>query len=1578
MEKIIAERVNRWKKKLIDLTKRNRLISFRATKVTTIRIVDEHPPEVFTMLVTNGKSMDFLFLPEGENEGKEEGNEEKVAIGSKRFEGYDRNKLAEKHTDTHLQTNLSEEQLAKNLFRINSSAKSVMEEQGYNVLFLALGFLEWYESPSSDIKLKSPLILVPVEISRPSVKGVYKVKYNEDSILMNPALKQKLQLDFGINIDDLEDDIEKIDLLKIFSDIQKKIEHKERWGITNDVFLGLFSFAKFMMYKDLEANLQSILVNEIIQTICGQELQKRESLDSLCSWEELKKSTKAQNIFQVLDADSSQQRAIAVVKKGHNLVIEGPPGTGKSQTIANIIAEFIAEGKKVLFVSQKMAALEVVKKRLEVAGLGDFCLELHSRKTNKKRVIEELAENSKKSKHPDHSHDKDLSKLERLKGELNVYAKDLKTNFGELGMTPYKAMGIIASMPEMQDLEFLFEDVERWDEKKYELSYDLLDRLSKNLINIGNPALHPWCGARLTELSYKEKLSVKEFMDSAHEAHLKLQNSLQKLAKASCFKKPSSYLEIGKVLDGTNVLVMIPLSAIEFLNIKKWGKLSLEMSEILTNVKEFNLFKEWIQNRYDLGILEEDLDKLLGEYSHFSSNLFYFLTPSFRKNKRILKKYLIKNYFPKPREIIDDLKKILGGKKWAQKIDYYGELGQKLFGNLWRNRDSSWEELNNFSEWIERFHKHFEEDNFSEHIFDKVSKKELNMNEIKILREDVIKNKNYYKDLIDKLFQSVRLDATEGVGDAIERVSLEELDKKIKKMKESIDNIDPWLEYQRALEKCEEFDLGDFLDVCKELNISYENISNTFKCQFLRCWLDSAFFDRKSLKQFLGINHEQVIEQFRELDCKQMELAKVRIRHKLSGSVDASWEGAASSEIGLLQRESHKRRAHKSLRKLFKEIPNVLRELKPCLMMSPLTVAQLLDPKLFSFDLVIFDEASQIPPEDSIGAILRGKKVVVAGDTRQLPPTSFFQSAVLTPEDDEDELEELIPVDLDSILDECASSNFPECMLEWHYRSRHEHLIAFSNKHLYGNSLHTFPSKEHKSDTLGIKFHYLPGTHYERGKVGANFDEAREVAKAVFAHFKEHPDKSLGVGTFSIRQKFAIEDAIEELRKQDLSMEEFFLEDKEEQFFIKNLETIQGDERDVIFISVGYGKNASGVLPMNFGPLNQLGGERRLNVLITRARFRLEVFSSIRGSDFDLSKTNSEGVHLLKKYLDFAERGEIALLQNINEDSESIADSLFEEAVCNALTRKGIKVKKQIGCSGYKIDLAVVDRENPGEFLLGIECDGATYHSSKTARDRDRLRQQILEQLGWDIYRIWSTDWFKNPKQELMKVLEVIKKAQEGSLKKKVCVKREYNIIYSVSEDKHSNEANCVIPYSITCVSDTYDSDSFYYTQTKNLASKLRLVVETEGPLHKKEAMRRVSQFWGLGSVGIKIRTRLQEVERYCKDKKHIKVVGKFYWPIDLKIPQVRRRDEVDGISKKIDVIAPEEIREAALLVLSKEYAMPMDALANQTAGVFGYKRVTEDMSKYIIKSINMYKSSHHIIEKDGKVMLDKVEVSKE
>ena len=426
-------------------------------------------------------------------------------------------------------------------------------------------------------------------------------------------------------------------------------------------------------------------------------------------------------------------------------------------------------------------------------------------------------------------------------------------------------------------------------------------------------------------------------------------------------------------------------------------------------------------------------------------------------------------------------------------------------------------------------------------------------------------------------------------------------------------------------------------------------------------------------------------------------------------------------------------------------------------MMSPMSIAKFMPPNSIDFDLVIFDEASQVKPVDAFGAILRGKQVIVIGDSKQLPPTNFFENIIDDADDDDNNQR---PGNLESILSLFSSKGAPERMLKWHYRSRNHSLISVSNHEFYDNKLLVFPCSGLNVRARGLKLHHLENTYYDRGKSRTNLKEAEIVAQNVMLHIKKNPDLTLGVVAFSVAQRDAIEAQIDLLRRKDPTSEWFFRENEnKEPFFIKNLENVQGDERDIIFISIGYGKTIEGNFSMTFGPLNRIGGERRLNVLISRARYAMDVFSNFRANDMDTTRSNALGVVALKNFLLYAETKKLDYSKTTSREP----DSPFELAVIDALRNNGIDVEPQVGSAGYFIDIGVKDPTSPGRYILGIECDGASYHSARSARDRDRLRQEVLENLGWKLYRIWSTDWYRNTKSELERVLLEIEKATEDS-----------------------------------------------------------------------------------------------------------------------------------------------------------------------------------------------------------------------
>jgi very-short-patch-repair endonuclease len=656
-----------------------------------------------------------------------------------------------------------------------------------------------------------------------------------------------------------------------------------------------------------------------------------------------------------------------------------------------------------------------------------------------------------------------------------------------------------------------------------------------------------------------------------------------------------------------------------------------------------------------------------------------------------------------------------------------------------------------------------------------------------------------------------------------------------------------------------------------------------------------------------------------------------------------------------LRSEMARQRGLSPLRKTLARSEGALRAIKPCFLMSPLTVAQYLRGSEPSFDLVIFDEASQLPPEDAVGAIVRGKQLVVVGDPKQLPPTNFFavmggQVAPVT-----DDNGDLLFEDRESILEEFTAAGAAKSRLRWHYRSKHESLISFSNVHFYDAELCTFPSADTDSHRRGLRFDYIPDAVYE-GQ-GINRMEARRVAKAVIEHAKHHPGVSLGVGTFNLRQQLAIQDELEQYRRRDPSLEEFFARKEQEGFFVKNLENIQGDERDVIFLSVTYAKGHDGRLRYQFGPLNAENGWRRLNVLVTRARQAMHVFSSIRATDINLATTPSLGAKLLHDFLAFAEHGTLDS-PLIRKSAET--ESPFEREVFKELTRRGLTLDPQVGVAGYRIDFGVRDDKEPGHYMCGIECDGVAYHSSETARDRDRLRLEVLMDRGWTIHRIWSTDWFKDREGQIERILRLVEEARARPRK---VVAPTPAATPGPDTDPPESDAEVVDipdvrrresyrrpparPYRLTGGEGKFRGQDIFQAPPDQVYRAILAVVETEAPLHLTDLLTRVAGMWGkkAGSrIAGQITWYLEEAQRRGEVVRR----GDFVWGPSQQV-SVRSRS---GTGIPAERICLDEYREAVLTVLRSGHGFPRPQLTNEVRSLLGFNRTGSILEEEIARAI--------------------------
>jgi very-short-patch-repair endonuclease len=558
-----------------------------------------------------------------------------------------------------------------------------------------------------------------------------------------------------------------------------------------------------------------------------------------------------------------------------------------------------------------------------------------------------------------------------------------------------------------------------------------------------------------------------------------------------------------------------------------------------------------------------------------------------------------------------------------------------------------------------------------------------------------------------------------------------------------------------------EAQLGGFIDELREHGVAAEHWRERFEHIWFYSALEQALASDPALASFNGRTHEQVIEEFKRLDRERVRLAAQRVR-RLHAERAIEAMNRHFDQANLVRTEAAKRSRHIPLRKLLALAPDVLTRIAPCWVASPLSVSQLLDGGRRHFDIVVFDEASQILQEEAIPALYRAEQVVVAGDRHQLPPTTFFATAVEGEDeifDDDDEARRAGATataavgGFESLL-ATLEAFLPNWFLEWHYRSEDERLITFSNTRVYDGRLVTFPSAHDREAVRHILVQHEPALG---GQEESASREVEEVVRQVIQHAQESPRESLGVITMGIKHANRVQAALDRALIDRPDLSDFFSIDREERFFVKNLETVQGDERDAIILSIGYGKAANGDLPHRFGPLTQDVGYRRLNVAITRAKRRMCVISSFSHDEIDLNRSGSRGVRLLKAYLEYAACGGARLPED--ERAGEVGLNAFEADVRDALEAKGVKTRPQFGASRYRIDLVAMHPRRPGRPVLAIECDGASYHSSATARDRDRLRQAHLERLGWRFHRIWSTDWFYHREQELDRAMSAYEDA---------------------------------------------------------------------------------------------------------------------------------------------------------------------------------------------------------------------------
>jgi very-short-patch-repair endonuclease len=1542
MQEIILARLEASRKELLDLGMRNPLLNYKTPKPRGLHIVEEKSSFLYDILVRQAKSMTFLGRKTKTGDGTQLEIPELIQPNQLEF-----------YADTKLQTNEPDDKLQSKILNTYYFARTSIEEQGVNILYLSLGMLNWYELGNATDIRQAPLILIPATLERSSAQERFRLRYIAGAeVGTNLSLQAKMQVDFNITIPSLPE-VEELDIETYLKDIAGRVAHHPTWKVEPDaVELGFFSFGKFMIYNDLDSEKWPAAAkphqHTLLQSLFGEGF--KDSQPTATEAHHIDHHTQANSLFQVVDADSSQVLAMLAVHEGRNMVIQGPPGTGKSQTITNIIANAIGNGKKVLFVAEKLAALDVVKRRLDAIGLGEACLALHSHKANKKELHDELKRTLDLGK-PTLKHlEQEISLLDGYRQELNDYCDAINKIENNSNIPTQKVIGFLLKIDiQTQGVQLPVIDIPQisnWDAGQMSRAEAMAERIQARLIDIGIPSSLLFWGSKLKVLLPQAQELLRKTLEKAVEAtsdlqqqangvtaHLKLPEVINELDSV----KLVSLLQLASQNPGTHGLDIFNGGWLQHrIDIKECVEAGQRINEIQHQYKDIFIPEAWQQNMLEIR------QNLLA----YGGKWYKFIIGDYRKSNKQLAA-LCK--MPLPDDLNVKLQYVDAISEVRRLQNEFKEMEQTvapLFGSRWQKQRSDWMYLANAAEYIALVKTQINDGVQPKQLLDYLAAGESvswSLDNATALQQKLAAQQLAVKAVVADLALDQYIKFP---GSSLQQLPFQQQIAIVTNWINNLPEIHHSIAWNNLSETAESEKLGFLISA----STHWPEAKNQLKTALQKTWysyLMEQAMNSAALRKFERASHEEVIEKFKKLDVlnQQYNRALVALKH---------YEGIpkqdAGGQVNILKSEFNKKARHMPIRKLMQEAGLAVQAIKPVFMMGPMSIANFLHPGSLHFDMVIFDEASQVRPVEALGAMLRGKQLVVVGDTKQLPPTSFFDKMNSDTDDDEN-----VTADMQSILGMCDSQGAPERMLRWHYRSRHESLISLSNQQFYENRLVIFPSPGSKH-RLGLSFHYLPNAFYDRGKTRSNPIEAEAVAAAVIEHAIKTPKMTLGVVAFSTAQMQAIQTALETKRRQHPESEGFFGRHPNEPFFVKNLENVQGDERDVIYISIGYGRTEDGKVPMSFGPLNNEGGERRLNVLITRAKRRCEVFANITSDDIKATETSKFGIRALKSFLYFAQHGRLDRMSAITTTSPTP----FEDLVAEKLEAAGYIVRKKVGSAGFFLDLAVVDDKHPGRYLLGIECDGETYAGAKSARDRDRLWHQVLEGIGWMTYRLWSADWFRNPERELKRLLEAIDHAKE--LVNQIEDEEEEIATEGVVLEPTGNELlqreeivveTVSLPaYKMVELPAEIATKELHLHPLSKMALWIAKVVKVEGPVHFEEAARRILKAGNVSQLGSRIRESLTRAALQAQEVGHVKIVGDFLWHPQMIEPVVRDRSELPTSSRKLQYIAPEELYFAIQQIVGSSIAIQPEAAVPFVAKMFGFGRVTEDLRNDLLTII--------------------------
>ena len=1552
-----------WERKLLDFSLRNNLLNMKLGR----RVIQFMSFGIDRLEDSLSNGTDFEVIPVPTEEMKHTGS---TVLDTMCLREQVQETVLDALSHRRVISYLDEMSLNDNLKFIYRTSRTAMEENGSNSLFLALGVLRWYESDRSQLARYAPILMMPMQIVRHE-NNQYVIRSRDEETIINVSLLEMVRQQFKLELpllDPLPEDEHGVDVNYILSIVRQCVKDMPRWNVMDECVLGLFSFNKFVMWKDIRNGSEQIKQHPFIAGLLSNCAVVQDEVAQVPP-ADLDASYAPTQLALPVDVDSSQLEAVIESDLGRSFILHGPPGTGKSQTITNIIANALYHGKRVLFVAAKMAALEVVQMRLGNVGLAPFCLEMHSNKSTKTHFLGQLKRALDVTRYTEPAtYQSTAEDLRHQRNTLNAYIKELHQRHSN-GFSLYDCIEGYLSKDVDKTVPLPADTVERITSATLGTLAADVTRLDTVIQLVGNPAEHELRGLsmkadavkRLPELEQRLRDladAIKRFLDDAGHMHDLLAVDVPRNLKG--------VKAFGKVIAQLMNLKEITPEALGAADDREHEN---RIRALIDAGQRRDSVADAVTGRYSKAVLQLDEEELKMQWDSIQSQ--WWLKRFFQK-RRFVKGMRFYN----PAFAIDDLPLLVDHIATFKVNDGAVRAGQQdlldVFGYLAQPGAEKWEEMKARLDDGRRFHDAIvgfcrETAASVAQLMPQVKEKVRDAGHMEMSGhshrfQTIVDNVSRLQELLNALSAMVDIH----LGDT------DDLREKLSDIGRWIPAVVPlggqWYHWCANEDALRQQGLGVIVDEVMA-GASGKAAAHILEKSAFKAMADNMIRMSLDLQVFSGVIFEDTIDRFRALDKEFQQLTKKELYCRLAANVPA---GSASvshgSEVGIVKRNIANNGRGTSIRGIIDQIPTLLPKLCPCMLMSPLSVAQFLAMDNPPFDLVIFDEASQLPTSEAVGTIARGKTVIVVGDPKQMPPTNFFN--VTQVDEEEADID-----DLDSILDDAIALSLPSRYLTWHYRSKHESLIAFSNSQYYDGRLYTFPSVDDRVSR--VKFVPVNGT-YDMGHSRCNDMEATAIVNELVRRLNEGKH-SVGVVAFSIAQQNLIEDKLMEAFERQPSLEAKAY-DVSEPVFIKNLENVQGDERDVILFSVGYGPDSRGRVSMNFGPLNKTGGERRLNVAVSRARYEMMVFSTLMPEHIDLDRSKAKGVAGLRQFLEYARDGRLSVDTNQLQPAQPV----LANSIAGVLAGHGYKVKSNVGRSRFKVDVAVVDPRDESRYLLGIVCDGRNYQEATTARDREVCRPMMLTALGWHIARVWSVDWYRDRDKVVEKLLaelhtieqqaletgdagverhvEVKSSVADATLPGVAPVKSGKNRrrkssadnIFDASEVIHNVSDDVWMPYPSTSYPSSPKHGGFLFQYSDNrqlLLTQIDDIITREQPVNISLVSERIRVIWGIGDdedvrfVRKRVAHLLKESHYYVDPMSLID--NPTYWRDEEAAAKFGNTIRKGGGRRNIDIPLVEVVN-AILVFVAQEVSIPLDDLQKQFTKFFELPRRTPKFNAVI------------------------------